>query len=266
MKEALSILYKSVSTLQNTHGLSLHNRNHKHVNFATRGENTLDQVYTNVKRAFRAVPHPHLGSSDHLSVMLIPAYRPLLTRSKPAVKQIRAWPEGATAALQDCFENTDWSVYSEAATTNQHVSLTEYTDSVTGYITKCMEDVTVTKDITVRANEKPWFTREVRELLRARNTALKSGDMGALKSARANLHWSVRAAKRAYGLKINSHFTDTKDPKRLWQGIQSVTDYRPVPPPCEDNTDLLYSLNTFFSRFEENNATRPTKPPSAQTT
>ena len=86
--------------------------------------------------------------------MLIPAYIPLLTRSKPTVKQIRAWPEGSTAALQDCFECTDWSVFWKAATTNQDVNLTEYTDSVTGYITKCMEDVTDTKDITVRANGK----------------------------------------------------------------------------------------------------------------
>ena len=121
-KEALSILYKSVSTLQNSHPDSVciiagdfNQANlktvmphfHKYVNFATRGENTLDQVFTNIKQAFRAVPHPHLGSSDHLSVMLIPAYRPLLTRSKPTVKQIRAWPEGSTAALQDCFESTD---------------------------------------------------------------------------------------------------------------------------------------------------------------
>lgn len=275
-KEALSILYKSVSTLQNTHPDSVcviagdfnqaklktvMPHYHKCVNFATRGENTLDQVYINIRQAFRAVPHPHLGSSDHLSVMLIPAYRPLLTRSKPTVKQIRAWPEGSTAALQDCFECTDWSVFREAATTNQDVNLTEYTDSVTGYITKCMEDVTVTKDITVRANEKPWFTREVRELLRARNVAFKSGDKEALKSARANLHRGVRAAKRAYGQKINSYFTDTKDPRRLWQGIQSVTDYKPSPPPCEDNTDFLNSLNTFFSRFEENNTTTPTKKP-----
>ena len=32
-----------------------------------------DMAYTTMKNAFRAAPHPHLGSSDHLSVMLIPA-------------------------------------------------------------------------------------------------------------------------------------------------------------------------------------------------
>ena len=71
----------------------------------------------------------------------------------------------------------------------------------------------------------------------------------------------VRTAKHSYGQKIQAHFTDTKDPRCLWQGIQSVTDYKPTPPPCEDNIDFLNTLNTFFSRFEENNTTEPTKTP-----
>lgn len=62
---------------------------HQHVDFATRGENTLDLVYTNINKAFRAAPRPQLGSSDHLSVMLIPTYQPLLTRGMPAVKKVR---------------------------------------------------------------------------------------------------------------------------------------------------------------------------------
>lgn len=275
-KDALSTLYQSVSALQDANPDAANiiagdfnqaklktvlPQYHKHVDFATRGQNILDQVYTNVKQAYKAVPHPHLGNSDHLSIWLTPAYRPLLTRSKPSVKQIRTWPEGATSVLQDCFECTDWNVFREAATSNQHVNITEYTDSVTSYISKCMEDVTVTKIITTRANDKPWFTREVRELLRARNTAFKSGDKDALSAARANLNRGMRAAKRAYGQKIQSHFTDTKDSRRLWQGIQTVTGYRPTPPPCEDSTDFLNSLNVFFSRFEENNTTIPTKAP-----
>ncbi len=56
---------------------------YQHVNFATRGNNTLDFVYTTVKNAYKAEPRPHLGYSDHISVMLIPAYRPLLKLAKP---------------------------------------------------------------------------------------------------------------------------------------------------------------------------------------
>ncbi len=135
---------------------------YQHVNFATRGNNTLDFVYTTEKNAYKAVPHPHFGYSDHISVMLIPAYRPLLKLAKPVQKHITIWPENATSTLQDCFQCTDWNMFKEAATYNNHTDLQEYTETVTAYIKKCIDDVTVTKTITTRANQKLWMTAEVR--------------------------------------------------------------------------------------------------------
>ncbi len=96
---------------------------YQHVNFATRGNNTLDFVYTTVKNAYKAVPRPHLGYSDNISVMLIPAYRPLLKLAKPVQKLITIWPENATSTLQDCFQCTDWNMFKEAATYNNHTDL-----------------------------------------------------------------------------------------------------------------------------------------------
>ncbi len=135
---------------------------YQHVNFATRGNNTLDFVYTTVKNAYKAVPRPHLGYSDHISVMLIPAYIPLLKLAKPVQKLITIWPENATSTLQDCFQCTDWNMFKEAATYNNHTDLQEYTETVTAYIKKCMDDVTVTKTITTRATKsRGWQQRFV---------------------------------------------------------------------------------------------------------
>jgi len=166
---------------------------HQHVDFATRGSNTLDRAYTNIKAAFKAAPRPHLGSSDHLSVILIPAYSPLLTRGKPTVKQVRVLPEGSVSVLQDCFECTDWDMFKKGATENQHINVEEYAESVSAYIQKYMEDVSVTKNVTTQANQKPWMTNEVRAKLKVRNAAFKSGDREALRSVRENLdHASER--------------------------------------------------------------------------
>ncbi len=52
---------------------------------------------------------------------------------------------------------------------------------------KCIDDVTVTKTITVLANQKLWLTGEVYRLLKARNAAFRAGDEEGLKTARANL-------------------------------------------------------------------------------
>ncbi|KAK3550790.1 hypothetical protein QTP70_005470 [Hemibagrus guttatus] len=135
-KEALYELYGAISELQNAHpdGLfiiagdfnhanlkSVLPKFHQHVDFATRGVNELDLDYTNIPSAYCAEPRPHLSYSDHISVMLIPAYRQLIRRSKLVLKLVKTWPEGAMSALQDCFECTDWDMF----------DLEEYTSSVT---------------------------------------------------------------------------------------------------------------------------------------
>ncbi len=235
---------------------------YQHVNFATRGNNTLDFVYTTGKNAYKAEPRPHLGYSDHISVMLIPAYRPLLKLAKPVQKLITIWPNDATSTLQDCFQCTDWNMFKEAATYNNHTDLHEYTETVTAYIKKCIDDVTVTKTITTRANQKPWMTAEVRGLLKTRDEAFRSGDKAALKTARANLSCGIKNAKRSYAQKINNHFTDSRDTRSLWQAIQTITDYKPPPQACDEDTSLPDALNHFYSRFEMQNDTPAQKLPT----
>jgi hypothetical protein len=81
-KEALCILYNSISNLHTKHpegvfivAADFNQANmetflpnfYQCVDFDTRGENTLDLVYSNIKNTFRADPRPYLGSSDHLS-------------------------------------------------------------------------------------------------------------------------------------------------------------------------------------------------------
>ncbi len=68
----------------------------------------------------------HLGASDHITIMLMPAYRPLVKVTKPVHKQIQVWPDGSSEALQDCFDTTDWDMFKQAATYNNATDLQEY--------------------------------------------------------------------------------------------------------------------------------------------
>ncbi|KAK1788023.1 hypothetical protein P4O66_016497 [Electrophorus voltai] len=163
---------------------------HQHVNFATRGAKALDVVYANISSAYRVEPRPHLGYSECMSVMLIPAYRPIVRRSKLLLKQVRTWPAGAISALQVCFEQTTWITFKEAATDT--VNLEEYTASVTGYISKCIDDVTVSKTIITCPNQKLWMTAEVRVLLRTRDSSFRAGDREDLRKVRAKLSRAIR--------------------------------------------------------------------------
>lgn len=84
---------------------------HQQVNCASRGANTLDNVYSHIKLGFRARPLPHLGQSDHMSLLLIPAYTPLRKSAPTVTRTVKPWPDGAFEQLPDCFETTTWEVF-----------------------------------------------------------------------------------------------------------------------------------------------------------
>lgn len=72
---------------------------------------------------------------------------------------MKTWPEGALSQLQDCFGNTEWTVF-------DCLELNEYTETVLFYIKTCTDNVTVDKQIRTYNNRKPWMTAKVRSLLR----------------------------------------------------------------------------------------------------
>ncbi|KAM7374814.1 hypothetical protein PAMP_007451 [Pampus punctatissimus] len=158
-------------------------------------------------------------------------------------------------------------MFKQAATYNHQINIQEYSDTVTAYISKCTADVTDTKTIMVRTNQKPWLTGEVHRLLKARNAAFRAGDEAGLRSARANLSRGIRLAKKQYSSRITHHFTNSRDTRSLWQGLQTITDYKPRPQTCDSDITLLNDLNHFFGRFEADNSTpaqKTTPPPGDQ--
>ncbi|KAI4901608.1 hypothetical protein NFI96_007590 [Prochilodus magdalenae] len=129
-------------------------------------------------------------------------------------------------------------MFRKAATYSNTTDLEEYTSSVTSYIGKCIDD--------------------------ARHSAFKAGDKAALRKARAKLSRAIKEAKRAHGQSIHSHFRDSGDTRRMWQGIQAITNYRTTPPTCDSDPSLPDGLNHFYARFETQNgmATKKNIPPS----
>ena len=102
---------------------------YRHVKCATRGKNILDHLYSLHGDAYKALPHPPFGKSDHNSILLIPAYDQKLNQEAPVTRSIRKWSEDADAMLQDCFASTDWNMFRDS--TN---GIEEYTTSVILYL------------------------------------------------------------------------------------------------------------------------------------
>lgn len=70
----------------------------------------MDKVNSNIKLDYRGKQLPHHGQSDHMSLLLIPAYTPLKKGALTSSRTVKTWLEGASQQLQDCFELADWDV------------------------------------------------------------------------------------------------------------------------------------------------------------
>lgn len=77
---------------------------------------------------YRNEPCPYLSYTDHISIVLIPAYILLIRHAK----QTKTWSPGAISAHQGCFEHTDWDIFREAAILSGFMNLEEFMALETG--------------------------------------------------------------------------------------------------------------------------------------
>ena len=228
---------------------------HQHIGCATRGNNTLDHVYTHFRDGYKALPRPPFGKSDHASVLLLPSYRQKLKRDWPTTRSIQRWSSDSDSALRHCFATTDWAVFKDN-------NIDCYTDATTSYIGKCIDDVV--PRITVRAfpNQKPWVNGEVRAKLKARADAHNSDDLEEHRKSRYELRRAIRSAKSQYREKVESNFQGSNT-RNMWTGLRAITDYKE-----KTSSAVLTSasfpdeLNTFYARFE--NTSPAVEVPKAQ--
>ena len=203
---------------------------HRNVKCATRGNNILDQVYTNIAHGYRAQVYPHLGLFDHVSLLLHPCYTPTARSTRPVVRSVRTWPDDAIPRLQDCFDSTDWDV------------------SVLDYINFCVDTVTSPKQVYVAPNQKPWMTAKLKSLINARGIVYRSGDTEAYSAARAALRRGISSAKLVYKNRIEAHFHNSSNSRQVWEGIRAITDYKGVSsPPVISSATLAEELNIFYA-------------------
>jgi len=109
------------------------------------------------------------------------------------------------------------------------------------------------------------MNREVQSLLKARNSAFRSGDKAQYSAARADLKRGIKAAKENYRRKIEDHLQQN-NPRQVWQGLQHLTNYKSRPPVAVGgNAELAEELNRFFARFETTTPHPVTLPPPSTT-
>ena len=219
----------------------------QYVTCNTCGDNTLDLCYGNIKSAFQSRALPNLGRSIHQMVQLIPVYKQKLKQSKPMVKTVKVWSQESADRLNACFDCTDWSVFLDEDTT-----LDETTDVISSYINFCVDTVLPTKEIKIYQNSKPWITKDLKHLLKERQSALKEKDTKKMKLTQKKIDQRIREEKKKYSAKLEDNFRQG-DPRQCWQNISTITGYKPKKAELrpDDEMKLANELNVFYTRFDQ---------------
>jgi hypothetical protein len=130
--------------------------------------------------------------------------------------------------------------------------IVEYTTSVTGFINKCIDDIFPTETVRTYPNHKPWITGNIHTELKARAAAFKEWDTNP-DTYKKSSYALIKQAKRKYRTKIESYYTGS-DARRMWQGLQTITDYKGKPRrELPTGTSLPDELNAFYDCFEASN-------------
>ncbi|KAI0224792.1 hypothetical protein LSAT2_024205 [Lamellibrachia satsuma] len=206
-------------------------------------------------RMFMAYHVMFHGISDHATVVLIPTYRQKLKTIKPTTKTVRKRTADSTIALKACLDSTDWQMFKDSC----H-DLDSYTDTVTAYISWCEETCYESKSVTVYGNDKPWFTRDIKQKLAMKNSAFISGNREDFRRAKYAVRKAISSAKYKYKRKLENQFA-SNNTRSVWQGLHQITQYKPSASAIY-NADPSFpdQLNDFYSRFDKLNTSPEQRP------
>jgi len=93
------------------------------------------------------------------------------------------------------------------------------------------------------------MTGRVRMLLKARDSAFRSGDRALYSAARGDLRRGITKAKTDYKKRIEDHLT-SNNPRQVWQGIKNITNYRGCDTTTGDWDVIAIPLHSALSHLE----------------
>ncbi len=224
---------------------------HQHISCPTRGPYALDYCYTQFKNAYKAHSLPAFGKSDHAAIFLTPEYKQRIVQEPPVEREVTRWSSHSEAILQAALDDVDWDMFRASSS-----DTSEFMDVALSFVNTLTEQATETVTIRIFSNQKLWVDRTIRDVVNHRtaayNAGILSGNMSEYKALCYALRRAVRATKRLYRERIESHF-QLNDSRRMWQGLKTICSSGNNSS-VEVRADLLLAeeLNTFYSRFECN--------------
>ncbi|XP_038062361.1 uncharacterized protein LOC119732829 [Patiria miniata] len=157
------------------------------ISFPTRGNATLDKIFTNFPVLFKEPERlPPLGASDHCCVLLSAVCE--LPQQKKGATSFRPYRDSSVRSFGQWIVDYDWSsALTDSCTDSVGNFLTTVTDAYNFHFPLVTS--------TLQNNDKPWMTHRLKQLVKQRQHAFRSGNMDKWRSLRSKIRREIRTAK-----------------------------------------------------------------------
>ncbi len=132
----------------------------------------------------------------------------------------------------------------------------ELTETVSSYITFCVDLVIPSKTVFTYPNNKPRVTKELKSVINRKKRVFYSGDPLEIKAVSKEVKVEIRKAKLKYRNKIENQFSGG-DLRAAWSGIKAMASINQptltknlVTVSGVNDMDLADVFNSFFSHWE----------------
>ena len=220
------------------------------VDFPTRGDRTLDQIFTNLCDYFSApISLPPFGLSDHVTVFMGSGTR---DNSKPKRKIIKSRDKcpSKVESVGRFLIGVPWSsLLSPAQSSKEKLSI------LTGVINFGLDTIMPVRSIKVHETDRPWVSAQLKQLIVRRQKAFASGNKPLFKILRNKVN---RERKRCRRVCYENKVKDLQDskPHDWWREVKQLcgspkttgSDLKSVLHPvlvCDEST-LANKINQVF--------------------
>lgn len=115
--------------------------------------------------------------SDHSLVLLTAEYIHVIQRQPVTTRLVRRWTQEGNEALHDWLESTNWNTLWES----YGEDINSMTERITEFITFWVNNTLPVKAVRCFPNNKPWITRDLKELLNKKQRGFRTGDRSELR-------------------------------------------------------------------------------------
>ena len=185
------------------------------VNHATRGDNILDKVFTNISKYYD-IPNvvASLSSSDHNSIVLTPSasYANSNLRSSRFVRDARP---SNRRVVRERLCQVNWSpLFHSQSCDDQFIFFSDT-------INEIIETSLPLRRVKTDSSDKPWITPEIKTLIAKRQRAWSRGNVSTFKRYRNMVNAQCKKARNSY---YNKNIADVQqsNPKQWWSAVKKI--------------------------------------------